>query len=71
MSEQQTEFTKDAFASNDEAMKELACSAIAMKATALVEEATAAGVVLTISQVSLQPLAMGHYETVVQVRPAR
>lgn len=29
------------------------------------------GLVLTIEQVPLQPLAMGHYETVVSVRPKR
>jgi hypothetical protein len=29
------------------------------------------GVVLTIEQVQLHPLAMGHYETTVGVRPAR
>lgn len=38
---------------------------------ALVQRATAAGVVLTIEQVPLEPLAMRHYETRVIVRKAR
>lgn len=37
----------------------------------LVQEAERLGVVLTVEQVPLQPLAMGHYETIVGVRPAR
>ena len=37
----------------------------------LVQEAERLGVVLTVEQVPLKPLAMGHYETVVGVRPAR
>lgn len=37
----------------------------------LVTLATASGLVLTIEQVSLQPLAMGRYSTRVEVRPAR
>lgn len=37
----------------------------------LVQEAERLGVVLTVEQVPLQPLAMGHYKTVVGVRPAR
>ena len=37
----------------------------------LVQEAERLGVVLTIEQVPLKPLAMGHYETVVGVRPER
>ena len=37
----------------------------------LVQEAERLGVVLTVEQVPLQPLAMGNYETVVGVRPAR
>lgn len=37
----------------------------------LVAEAARQGIVLTVEQVPLQPLAMGNYETVVSVRPAR
>lgn len=40
-------------------------------ARVLVEAATAAGMVVTIEQRPLKPLAMRHYETVVDVRPAR
>ena len=41
------------------------------KAEVLVAEAATYGVVLTIRQKPLQPLAMGNYETVVKVRPSR
>lgn len=41
------------------------------RAECLVKEAAAAGLVLTVEQRPLQPLAMRHYETVVSVRPAR
>ena len=37
----------------------------------LVQAAKLAGMVITVEQVPLKPLAMGHYETVVSVRPAR
>lgn len=37
----------------------------------LVQLAEFGGQVLTIEQIPLQPLAMGNYETVVHVRPAR
>ena len=37
----------------------------------LVQEAERLGVLLTVEQVPLQPLAMGHHKTVVGVRPAR
>jgi hypothetical protein len=37
----------------------------------LVALAERAGLVLTIEQISLYPPAMGHYQTVVSVRPAR
>lgn len=37
----------------------------------LVESAARDGFVLTIEQRALRPLAMGHYESVVSVRPAR
>lgn len=37
----------------------------------LVAACDAAGFVLTVEQRPLQPLRMGHYETVVSVRPAR
>lgn len=40
-------------------------------AQALVKLTEAAGLVLTIEQVNLQPPAMGNYKTVVSVRPAR
>lgn len=42
-----------------------------VKATAemLVAEAERQGLVLTIEQAPLKPLAMGHYKTVVSVRP--
>ena len=41
------------------------------RAEQLVAEAQRAGLVITVEQRPLQPLAMGHYETVVSVRPAR
>lgn len=37
----------------------------------LVQLAQTAGLVLTVEQVNQQPPAMGHYVTVVSVRPAR
>lgn len=37
----------------------------------LVKRAAEVGVVVTITQRPLQPLAMGHYETVAEVRPVR
>lgn len=37
----------------------------------LVEAARLAGMVITVEQVPLQPLAMGHYKSVVSVRAAR
>lgn len=37
----------------------------------IVSAAAKAGVVLTVEQRPLTPLAMGHHETVVSVRPAR
>ena len=37
----------------------------------LVQAATLAGMVITVEQVPLRPLAMGHYKSVVTVRPAR
>lgn len=37
----------------------------------LIAEAERLGVVLTVEQVPLKPLAMGHYETIVSVQPAR
>ena len=37
----------------------------------LIAEAKRLGLVVTIKQRPLQPLAMGHYETVASVRPAR
>lgn len=44
---------------------------VKMLAEELAEFAEAAGIVLTIEQRPLQPLAMGHHETVVAVREAR
>lgn len=40
-------------------------------ANALIAEAARLGLVVTIEQRPLQPLAMGHHETVATVRPAR
>jgi|GEM_PF-4158952 len=40
-------------------------------ADALIAEAKRLGLVITIEQRPLQPLAMGHHETVAMVRPAR
>jgi hypothetical protein len=37
----------------------------------LVEAARLAGMVITVEQVPLQPLAMGHYKSVVSVRAAK
>ena len=44
---------------------------IRARAELVLADAAAAGVVLTIEQRPLHPLAMGHYETVVAVRTAR
>lgn len=44
---------------------------IRAKAQLLLADATLAGVVLTIEQRPLKPLAMGHYETIIAVRRAR
>lgn len=44
---------------------------IATAARALVARAERLGMVLTVEQRPRQPLAMGNYETVVSVRPAR
>ena len=44
---------------------------VEVAARALVAEADRQGVVLTVEQRPLWPLAMGHEETVVSVRPAR
>lgn len=41
------------------------------RAQELVDMAQAWGLVLTVTQRPLKPLAMGHHETVVDVRPAR
>lgn len=46
-------------------------SCIAREVRATVEQAKRLGVVLTVEQRPLQPLAMGNYETVVSVREAR
>ena len=45
--------------------------AIQAKAEALVAQAKACQVVVTIDLKPRQPLAMGHYDMVVDVRPAR
>ncbi len=37
----------------------------------LIDGATKTGYIITVEQRPLQPLTMGHYETVVDVRPAR
>lgn len=44
---------------------------IVARAARVVDLARDQGFVLTVEQVPLQPLAMGNYETVVSVRPAR
>lgn len=44
---------------------------IAAQARQLVSQAAEHNVVLTISQQSVPPLAMGRYETVVETRPAK
>lgn len=44
---------------------------IKLMAEQLVKLAEKDGYVLTVEQVSQQPLAMGNYTTVVRVRPAR
>ncbi len=41
------------------------------RATELVKEAEYLGVVLTIEQKPVLPLAMGNYETLVSIRPVR
>lgn len=48
-----------------------AAEKIKLMAEQLVKLAEKDGYVLTVEQVSLQPPAMGHYKTVVSVRPAR
>ena len=44
---------------------------IRRRAEHLAAYAESLGVVLTVEQISLQPPAMGHHRTVVDVRPAR
>ena len=46
-------------------------AAVQRAASALIAEASRLGLVLTIEQRPLQPLAMGHYETVATVQVAR
>lgn len=46
-------------------------SSLEIEARSLVERAQRAGFVVTIEQKSIQPPAMGHFETVVHVREAR
>lgn len=55
----------------DEDIRNHAIGVIRRAAEALVRDASLYGVVLTITQRPLLPLAMGNYETVVEVRPAR
>lgn len=45
--------------------------AIHAEARALIKRATEAGLVLTIEQQSVEPLAMGRYVSLASVRPAR
>lgn len=49
----------------------LSADEIEMATRALVDRAAAIGVVVTVEQRSVEPLAMGRLETVVSVRPAR
>lgn len=51
--------------------RELAPGYIKAHAEALVAEAARLGVVLTVEQQPLEPLAMGNYATIVSVRRAR
>lgn len=44
---------------------------IRREAEGLIANAQRLGLIVTIEQRPLRPLAMGHYETVVSVRPAR
>jgi hypothetical protein len=55
------------------AMEDFDTTALVIKAVArdLVARSAALGYVVTIEQVPRTPLAMGNYETVVSVRPAR
>jgi hypothetical protein len=53
------------------AVRERAPANITERAQQLVREAAGFGLVLTIEQRPLQPLAMGHHEDVVSVRGAR
>ena len=46
-------------------------ASVLRSAAALIAEAERLGLVLTIEQRPLQPLAMGHHETVAAVRPKR
>ncbi len=53
----------------NQAIKE-AAEAVRSSIQNAVDAATAAGMIVTVSQVPLQPFAMGHHETIVEVRPA-
>lgn len=53
------------------AERQLHLESIRISAELLVHRAAVYGVVLTIEQKPLTPLAMGHYETTVSVRPDR
>lgn len=53
------------------AWKEVAPAHYRQRAEELIAEMASDGLVLTVEQQSLQPFAMGHYETVVSIRRAR
>ncbi len=56
---------------DDEESKERARENLLRMACQLVRLCELEGLVLTVEQRPLQPLAMGHYETVASIRPAR
>lgn len=53
------------------AWRQLAPAHYRLSLETLVRQAARDGLILTVEQRPLQPLAMGNYETVVSVRPAR
>lgn len=52
-------------------LEDAAQRVVRAEASALLDYCARVGLVLTIEQVPLQPLAMGHYVSRVSVRPAR
>lgn len=64
-------FANDELGELHAAIDEAKAETLADRADALVQDCRAAGLVLTVWQVPLKPLAMGNYMTCASLRPAR